>query len=128
VITSGTPANSYLCHCIACQRRTGAIVHSGAHYHKDQLRFEGESKIYARISDTGFEVRFHFCPDCGTSVYWETNKYPNQCGIAVGCFADPEFPPPTRSIWEESKHDWLGLPEGIEHLKKGVGPNGRPME
>jgi hypothetical protein len=88
----------------------------------------GESKIYARISDTGFEVRFHFCPDCGTSVYWETNKYPDQCGIAVGCFADPDFPPPTRSIWEESKHDWLALPEGIERLKKGVGPDGRSME
>ena len=62
VITSGTPANSYLCHCIACQRRTGAIVHSGAHYHKDQLRFEGESKIYAHISDTALKFVFIFVP------------------------------------------------------------------
>ena len=47
-------------------------------------------------------------------------------GSPWAALPSPEFPPPTRSIWEESKHDWLGLPECIEHLKKEVGPNGRP--
>jgi len=27
----------------------------------------------------------------------------------VGSFADPNFPPPTFSVWEEVMHPWLGV-------------------
>jgi len=36
--------------------------------------------------------------------------------IPVGAFADPAFPPPTISVWEERKHDWIMLPADVEHL------------
>ena len=29
-ITSGEPESMYVCHCKACQRRTGAIIHTAA--------------------------------------------------------------------------------------------------
>jgi hypothetical protein len=70
-ITSGEPESVYVCHCKACQRRTGAIIHNGSRWLKSQVRIEGEHKIYGRIADSGFEIRFHFCPNCGTSVFWE---------------------------------------------------------
>jgi hypothetical protein len=47
VIVAGEPERVYLCHCKECQRRTGAIVHSGATYLKGQVRIEGEHKVYA---------------------------------------------------------------------------------
>jgi hypothetical protein len=99
-IASGEPKLSYVCHCKACQRRTGAAVHSGAYFSKDAVRYDGPAKVYGRMADSGFVIRFHFCPECGTSVYWETDKYPDRCGIAVGCFADPAFPAPVLSMWE----------------------------
>jgi hypothetical protein len=40
------------------------------------------------------------------------NRSPTTCGIAVGCFADPDFPVPTSSGWEESMHRWVELPPG----------------
>ncbi len=120
-IAAGEPDRVYVCHCIACQRRTGAVVHSGAAFPKDRVRIEGEQKIYARMADSGFEIRFHFCPDCGTSVFWEGDRNPATYGIAVGTFADPSFPTPTSSGWEIYRHPWLGLPEGTERH-----PQGRP--
>ena len=33
----------------------------------------------------------------------------------VGAFADPEFPPPTVSVYGVRRHRWLALPERIEH-------------
>jgi len=110
-ITSGEPDSVYVCHCKACQRRTGAVIHSGSRWLKSQVRIEGEHKTYGRIADSGFEIRFHFCPNCGSSVFWEGDRSPTTCGIAVGCFADPDFPAPTSSGWEESMHRWLGLPQ-----------------
>ena len=109
-MVSGDPAVCYLCHCKACQQRTGTVVHSGAYFLNDQVRAKGPSKVYSRVADTGFAVHFHFCPTCGTSVHWISDKRPGYRGIAVGCFADPTFPAPTSSDWEESKHPWLGLP------------------
>jgi len=44
---------------------------------------------------SGFEIRFHFCPNCGSNVYWESDRTPEYYGITVGSFADPGFPAPT---------------------------------
>jgi hypothetical protein len=92
-----------------------AVIDNGSRWLKSQVRIEGEHKVYGRVADSGFEIRFHFCPNCGSSVFWEGDRSPTTCGIAVGCFADPEFPAPTSSGWEESMHHWLGLPPGTDH-------------
>ncbi len=115
-IVSGEPAAVNCCHCKACQRRTGALMHSGAYFEKSQVRIEGPEKVYTRDVEAGRAISFHFCPTCGSSVYWHLDLRPEHFGIAVGAFADPEFPPPTYSVWEDSKHAWIGLPDGIEHF------------
>jgi hypothetical protein len=120
-IASGEPERVYVCHCKSCQRRTGAVVHSGSRWLKSQVRIEGEEKIYGRMADSGFEIRFHFCPDCGSSVFWEGDRGPDHYGIAVGCFADPTFPPPVYSSYEEAMHPWLGVATAKEHY-----PGARP--
>ena len=92
VIVAGEPERVYLCHCKACQRRTGAIVHSGATHLKGQVRIENEHKVYAGLADSGYEIRFHSCPNCGSNVFFETDKIPHLYGIMIGCLADPTFP------------------------------------
>jgi hypothetical protein len=121
-IASGEPEWVYVCHCKACQRRTGAVVHSGSRWLKTRVRIDGEDKIYARMADSGFEIRFHFCPNCGSNVYWEGDRAPEYYGITVGSFADPGFPAPTFSVWEEAMHPWLGLPQDTDRFAKGVPP------
>ena len=79
------------------------------------MRLEGERKIFARGADSGNQIRFHFCPHCGSNLYWEGDRNPAVCGVAVGAFPVDAFPPPSDSIWEESMHPWLGLPPGIPH-------------
>jgi hypothetical protein len=33
----------------------------------------------------------------------------------VGAFADPQFPAPTVSIYEECMHPWVSIPTALEH-------------
>ena len=73
---------------------------------------------YARDADSGNEVRFHFCPNCGSNIYYEFDRSPDECGIPVGNFADPDFVSPTYSAYEESMHHWVRLPSGIDHFPK----------
>ena len=107
VETTGEPAIVAACHCRECQRRTGAPYGVSVYFEKTQVRPEGASKVYTRNGQEGRKLRFHFCPDCGTTVYWEADFRPDQIGVALGAFADPAFPAPTRSAWEESRHSWV---------------------
>jgi hypothetical protein len=68
------------------------------------VRLDGEQKIYERDADSGYRIRFHFCPSCGATLYWQAGRNPAVCGVAVGAFGKSAFPPPNDSIWRESMH------------------------
>jgi hypothetical protein len=40
--------------------------------------------------------------------------------LAVGAFADPNFPAPSVSIFEESKHAWIQLPDGMKRFQGAI--------
>jgi len=52
-ITSGAPLLVNMCHCKACQRRTGALAASGAAFAKAQVRIEGHTKVFERDGQSG---------------------------------------------------------------------------
>ena len=118
--TSGEPLLVAICHCKACQQRTGALAASVAGFAKAQVTIEGQTKVFDRYGESGRKVRFYFCPNCGTSLYWEADGRPGSYILAVGAFADPNFPPPSVSIFEESKHTWMQLPTGIKHFRGAI--------
>jgi hypothetical protein len=115
----GEPVRISICHCLACQKRTGSVFSAQARFNRDQvLSIAGQSTAYVRKADSGNELTFHFCPMCGSTVYYWLNHVPEIVAIPVGAFADPQFGPPKFSVYESRKHSWVRLPEGpgIEHL------------
>ena len=116
----GEPAVVSLCHCIECQRRTGAPFGVGAYYEAGQVRLSGPASVYEREVE-GRKLAFRFCPNCGSTVYWEAASHPGRYAIAVGAFADPHFPAPARSVFERSRHDWIDLPETMPGFSAGRG-------
>jgi hypothetical protein len=72
---TGEPAFVGACHCTECQRRTGSPFGVGTLFPKKQVRAEGPSKAYVRGSDSGRKIETHFCPDCGSSVFWYAELY-----------------------------------------------------
>jgi hypothetical protein len=109
VEVDGDPVRVSVCHCLACQRRTGSAFGYQARWPVHSARITGASRQYLRVSDDGEEERrFHFCPECGATVYYFTD--PEQVAIPVGVLGDPGFPPPTVSVWESRKHAWVTLP------------------
>lgn len=63
-----------------------------------------------RPADSGFDVAFHFCPDCGSTVFWEPRRMPDMIAVAVGAFADPTFPPPSLEVYKQRRHPWVKIP------------------
>ena len=113
----GEPRKVSLCHCLDCQRRSGAPFSVAAFYARDHVRVvRGEASLYERGSASGHTVRFRFCPRCGSNVWWEPQRMPDLVGVAVGAFADPEFPRPQQAVFARDRHAWVELPGDIpEH-------------
>jgi hypothetical protein len=86
------------------QRRTGAVISNQARFRREEVTFAGKAKAWMRTAKSGNALTFHFCPTSGSTVYWEGEGFPGYVAVAIGNFADPNFPAPTIAVWEESPH------------------------
>ncbi len=111
------PVRVSICHCLACQQRTGSAFGVQARFAASDVTVEGRTSAFERIGDAGTRVVFEFCPRCGSTVLWRLDAIPGFVAVAVGAFADPSFPPPSISIYEARRHGWA-LSDGLaaEHM------------
>ena len=110
------PVRVSICHCLACQRRTGSVFGAQARFRADSVRISGASREYLRVGDSGAHVRFHFCPVCGATVHYGIDGHEELIAIPVGAFAEPSFPAPAFSVYEERMHPWVRVPPEVEHM------------
>jgi hypothetical protein len=112
----GEPVRISVCHCLACQKRSGAPFAAQARFPEDQVRITGVSREWTRIADSGRPVEHHFCPECGSTVWYRSRPHAQAIAVPVGAFADPGFPAPWFSVYEARRHPWVSVvAEGIEH-------------
>jgi hypothetical protein len=121
---AGDPFFVSMCHCLACQRRTGSAFGLQAGFTSDQVQVVGRFNDYVRVSDEADrkEHVFHFCPECGSQVFHTEPTEPDRIVVAVGAFADPSFPPPTESGYGLRRHSWVVLPDTIERDDEAWAP------
>jgi hypothetical protein len=113
---AGDPVRVSVCHCLACQRRTGSAFGVQARFPRERVTISGRGSEFVRVGDEGTRTTFTFCPDCGATVYYVSAGAEDVVAIPVGAFADPGFPAPAFSVYEERKHSWIELPGDIEHM------------
>jgi hypothetical protein len=114
VTVTGDPVRISICHCLACQKRSGSLFAAQARWPRDRAVIAGASTEFARTGDEGTTARFHFCPVCGETMYYRMDAMPDFIAVPTGNFADPDFPMPSVSVYDNRRHRWLELPEEIE--------------
>jgi hypothetical protein len=125
VTVSGEPTRVSVCHCLACQRRTGSAFGFQARFERSGATVSGRSTEWTRDSDDGDATHtHHFCPECGTTVFYLDDTEPERIAVAGGAFADPGFYRPEFSVWETRRHAWVGLPEDLVHDDAPSPPDG----
>lgn len=111
VTVEGEPDFVAICNCTHCQRRTGSVFGVGAYFNRNQVQeISGGRQDFRRSSDSGRWVEQHFCPECGTTVCWSLEIWPEKLGVGAGCFTDPAFPKPVVAAWSATKYDWVEFP------------------
>ncbi len=112
-LCEGDPTKVSVCHCGACQRRTASAFGVAAFFERPKVSIEGESTVFRRIADSGKAITFHFCPACGSTVYWEPERMPDLIAVGTGAFADPSFPAPVQSIFDDMRQGWITLSDTL---------------
>lgn len=112
------PVRVSVCHCLACQRRSGSAFAAQARFAQDGVAIQGYTKAFHRTGDEGTHSSFLFCDQCGSTIAYTVESEPDLVAIPVGAFADPEFPPPVYSVYEDRKHAWVAVVgPHIEHIR-----------
>lgn len=115
VTCTGEPLRISVCHCLACQKRTGSAFGVQARWKRDDVAVEGTSSEYRRVGDSGTPITFHFCATCGATVYYRLSfDGTDFVAVPVGGFADPTFPAPRATVYEARQHPWARLPDSMD--------------
>jgi hypothetical protein len=114
VTVEGEPAAVATCHCDFCQKRTGSVFGVAAYFDaEEQLAVHGEVHVFNGLEldgvgdAAGNSTSYHFCPTCGSTLFWITSGENPVLGMAVGNFVDPGFPKPVMELHEELRHHWV---------------------
>lgn len=113
--TRGEPVRVSVCHCLDCQKRSGSAFSAQARWPDAQVTLTGERREWETVGDSGRKARFLFCPTCGSTLAYVIEALPGLTAVATGAFADPAFPPPAFSVFENRKHPWVEITGAVEH-------------
>lgn len=115
-VAEGEPVRISVCHCLACQKRTGSAFSAQARWPAECVAIQGRSNSWTRTADSGQTTTYYFCPDCGSTVHYGGGNYPDLVAIPLGAFDDPYVEGIDYSVWERRKHDWVEiLGDDIQH-------------
>ena len=113
ITMSGEPGLHVVCHCTNCKRRTGSAFGISTYFKRsDIVSQSGRTSVYAFHHEAqNHDQQRHFCPTCGTTLFWYNSALPERIGIAAGCFGEAPPENPNLSVTHSKKYGWVGLPE-----------------
>ena len=106
---TGEPVRISVCHCLDCKKRSGSAFAAQARWPDEQVAISGAYHEWSHVGESGNRATFRFCPTCGSTLFYSSDGVPGLTAVAIGGFADPAFPPPDYSAYEERMHDWVAI-------------------
>jgi len=110
--TTGDSSRVLHCHCQSCRSHTGAPMATLAVFRDDQVTFNGDDR---KIFESTPGVNRAFCPNCGTSLTWETvfgDEGP-LCAIHISAFDDPDALTPTGHSFYSERISWFDIADNL---------------
>jgi hypothetical protein len=89
------------------------------------ISITGETRCYNGLEVDGVGavgipggINYRFCAVCGSSIYFDMIYPPTGqrfFTIALGCFVDDAFPPPSTEFFTMFRHPWVApIPDAVQ--------------
>ncbi|MFO1088453.1 MAG: GFA family protein [Hyphomicrobiales bacterium] len=119
ITVRGEPFEVWVCHCLECQRQTGAPYSLTAGWLKEEVvATDGDARTWTRSSYRGRKIENTFCPACGSTLFNTSEAFPEAVMINAGNFGDAVLPPPTVEYWTEHRLPWVSIPTATVRWKR----------
>ena len=97
------PRTICLCHCAMCRHSVGAHAVAWATVPRASLAVTAGRPAWHRSSAS---ARRGFCAQCGTSLFFEGDKWPDDIDVTVGSADDASSLAPTLHVWARKRLPW----------------------
>jgi hypothetical protein len=111
---AGAPLWTALCHCESCRRSTGGALVAACGYPREKVVFMSGAPTYYASSPG---VRRGFCGACGTSLTFESTRWPGDVHLMVGNFDHPEHFAPQCHVFAGEQLSWLKFGDGLPRYR-----------
>jgi hypothetical protein len=114
-VCSRAPVAMLNCHCLDCQRSSGAPFASGFIVRVSDLTVSGTPKTHSVRADSGSIATRSFCPDCGSPLFARGEAAPEVMSVRFPTLDDPSEFQPMLDIWTSTTQPWVCLSQAIPH-------------
>lgn len=107
----GAPIGANHCHCVQCQRASGAALLTWVTWPRAAVRvLRGEAADFE--SSPG--VKRSFCARCGSTLFWRrVAREREELDIAAGTLDQADQVQPKEHIFVKSRRPWMPLCDGL---------------
>lgn len=102
----GDPIIVAHCHCLDCQRLSGAGHSTGAMFAESGIHLAGEPAAYSTTSAAGNIVTRLFCGRCGSPLFGKNTGMPGFMTVTLGTLDSPECLRPELAIFARTRREW----------------------
>ncbi|WP_425226138.1 GFA family protein [Pseudomonas sp.] len=114
-VCSRTPLAMLNCHCLDCQRSSGAPFASGFIVAESDMEITGTPKTYSVHAGSGAVATRSFCPQCGSPLFTRGDANPGFMSVRFPTLDNASEFQPMLDIWTASAQPWVCLSQAIPH-------------
>ncbi len=107
---SGPPDWVAHCHCQSCRRTTASPVTTFAGYKDAAVTWDGAAP---QIFNSSAGVERGFCGQCGTPLFYRTERRPNDIDLYLSTFDDPATFQPQFHVFAVEQVAWLNMGDDL---------------
>lgn len=104
------PFDGDYCHCLDCQKSSGALVMAWCDIRRIDLQWTGHPPKEYTSSE---KIRRGFCEDCGCSMTYRHIDIPDILTLSTACFDEKEELKPFYHIYTRSQPAWFQIQDEL---------------
>ena len=122
----GEPVVIAHCHCIDCQRLSGAGHTTGAMFSEESVTLMGKPATFSMTSDSGATVTRLFCGTCGSPLFGKNTGMPGFMSVSLGTLDASDTLKPGVAIFSRTRRQWDVMDPNITTFE--AQPNWKPSD
>jgi hypothetical protein len=103
------------CHCSMCRKAHGAGYVSWAGFEQDQVSF-GSDVDQLAWHDSSPGAQRGFCRQCGSSMFFRSERWAGELHIALGCIDGELDRAPQANVFFDQHVDWMPIDNSLKQV------------